>query len=158
MPLIISTAGCDDVYGSGPSRVGVMHGCAIPMQISLPGWGGGEVFRAIITQISVQRRGGFQFMHTLSDFIYLYTFTERIGQLNIGGITFSDGCGGSGSSGFDAVMAYYEINRATASIIPIAVSVGSIGFSAFLMGMSSAIFNPELGLGSFSFQLFFPPG
>jgi hypothetical protein len=35
----------------------------------------------IITELAVQRHGNFQFMHTLKDLIYVYSFGERIGQM-----------------------------------------------------------------------------
>jgi hypothetical protein len=54
--------------------------------------GGFHTFRSIITGFKVQLKGGVQFLHTLNDFIYVYTFGERMGQVTISGISFYQDC------------------------------------------------------------------
>lgn len=145
-----------------PGRIAALiePGCGLPIQFSLECWKEGTVFRAIITQVVVQNQGGFQFMHTLRDKIFLYIFGERIGQMSISGLTFAAGCavdGNSNFTGIEAAVGYYQTCRATKRSVPLQVSIGRLAFKAFLLGVKTDIVDPDTGLGHFNFTLFFPP-
>jgi hypothetical protein len=66
----------------------------------------GDNFNSIITSLSLELSGNYQFLHTLNDFIYVYSFGDRIGVLNVSGVGFTNSCGGSGDKG--AIMGAYE--------------------------------------------------
>jgi hypothetical protein len=63
----------------------------------------GSEFNSIITSLSLELSGNYQFLHTLNDFIYVYSFGDRIGVLNVSGVGFTNPCGEKG-----AIMESYE--------------------------------------------------
>lgn len=135
--------------------------CALPIQIALECWGGGQLFRALITQVNVTQQGGYQFIHTLRDRIFMYVFGERIGELVISGLTTTGGCDADdsnpGLAGIESVMAYYQAMRATRRNAPVNISIGRVAFKAFLLSMRTDIADAETGLGHFVFRFHFPP-
>ncbi len=146
----------DDIFHSSPGRIVSMDNCALPISITMQCFKPGDVFRAIITSIGISAQGGFQFMHTLSNFVFLYVFQERIGSMKISGVTFMGGCGNNPTAGIEAVLGYYDRLRTTRRYAPINVVVGRLKFKAFLLGVKADIADASSGLGSFSFDLFYP--
>lgn len=108
------------------TAVQIPTGQAMPLTVRLDGWGGFTGFKAIITQTGIEQQGGFQFMHTLRDFMFAYVFGERIGQAMISGIAFSQTCGnGNGLTGPEAVLQYYNRFRITRTGRPITIQIGA---------------------------------
>jgi len=157
VPLNFQTECFQDIF-QVPGRVAVLPNCGIPITVSMQCWKPGYVFRAIITSVSVSNQGGFQFLHTLKNFIYLHTFNERIGEMNVSGITFAGGCDPANPrAGIESVLGYYDQLRTTRRYAPIQVVIGRLAFSAFLLGVRADIANADFGLGHFTFRLFYPP-
>ena len=132
------------------------QGLLLPFQIAMTNWGGFGTQQAIITQGGVQLDGAFQFLHTLNDFIYVYTFGDRIGELMVSGVTFLDNCAGQAVSGFESVLGYYYANRIANLGGPVKVSFGSTAlgvFQGFLTGMKVDIVDSESLLGQFAYRL-----
>lgn len=67
-------------------------------------------FEGIITSLSVELSGNYQFLHTLNDFIYVYSFGDRIGTLNVSGVGFTHPCAG-GKGSLMEVYKYYKERR-----------------------------------------------
>jgi len=124
------------------------------MPLIIGGLGGFDGFKAIITKVGVSAQGNYQFLHTLRDFIFVYVFGERIGQIVIQGLTFFDKCpGGGGPTGIESVMGYYNQNRiaATGNTLSIQIGTSSNGrFEGFLTSFQGGVDNPEYLIGSFS--------
>lgn len=126
---------------------------------------------AIVTSVGLQAQSGYQFMHALREFIYVYVFTERIGELVINGLAFPQTCnemgvqGGIqgpqcviGQTGLERIITWYECNRITTRAAPITITFGdNVSYDAFLVGMKADIANPETGIAQFSMRFNFIP-
>lgn len=156
-----------DIFSSDPGSVvlaDVRDGT--PMQLLVDGWGGYNSFRSIITGFRAKLRGGVQFMHTLNDFIYVYTFGERMGQLTLSGLSFYQDCQnfdealqGTPDHGLEEVIGYYGLNRVNERAPPVTVVLGTTtSFNCFLTDMNAELVDTERVLGSWSIDLAAVPG
>lgn len=118
---------------------------AVPFHIGLEDFGARNT---IATQIGITAEGNQQFLHTIGDFIYLYTFGDRIAELTVGGIAFAGACRG-GPSGSDGVLDYYIQNRTAVRARPIGIQFGQKAFAGFLTGLQLNMNDPEMQLGQF---------
>lgn len=124
---------------------------AVPMTISADGWGGFATRQAVVQRVAVSSMGNFQFMHTLRNYIYVYVFGERIGELTLSGLAFAGTCYGGGD-GISKVLAYYSQKGIGFTGKPVGVQVGASGFQAFLIGAQFEINNPEAQMGQFQLK------
>ncbi len=113
--------------------------------------------RAIITQAVIKEKGNYQFLHTLSETIYVYVFGDRIGELIIGGICFSSSCdkdsqGNDLESGMKQIHDAYQENKLSVKGGPIVVNFGEVPLRGFLVGMSIDVSDPERNLGQWAYQ------
>lgn len=69
--------------------------------------GGGMAFDAIVTGMNMSLAANYQFMHSLDDFIYVYAFGDKIGDLVFRGIGFVNACG-SGDTARMGILRMYE--------------------------------------------------
>lgn len=51
-----------------------------------------DIHRSIITRIGVSHAGNYQFLHTLGNSVYIYTFGDRMGQVTVHGLSFAKQC------------------------------------------------------------------
>lgn len=106
--------------------------------ISISGASGDLLDNAIVTNMSLELSGNYQFLHTLNDFIYAYAFGDRIGTLNVGGVGFAKPCEGKKGSLLNAYE-WYKSNRIAVSTqimtIILRDSVATGTFVGFLTGM-----------------------
>jgi hypothetical protein len=82
-----------NIFSSGAGKVVAVDGEAVPVHFAVDG--DNNTFhdlKAIVTSVGLQSQGGFQFMHALREFIYLYVFTERVGEIVINGLAFPETC------------------------------------------------------------------
>jgi len=119
------------------------------------------LFKSIVNNISVQAQGGYQFLHTLSDFIYLYTFNERVGEIMFSGLAFAGTCDDQldeEETGIEKLILWYEQERATVRKQPIIITLGtSVSYTAFLTSMKMDIVNPENAMAQFAMRFNFIP-
>lgn len=136
----------------------VREGCSDTdhLSITIPG------FEGIITSMSLELSGNYQFLHTLNDFIYVYAFGDRIGVFNVSGVGFTKPCDG-GKGSLMKVYEYYKEKRiadpsqAVAMKIVIKDSEATGTFFGFLTGAridatSDSAVGP-LGYWSLRFEL-----
>lgn len=130
---------------------------ALPLTIFLEGWPGFPSIRAAITQISGQSAGSYQFLHTLKEFIYVYVFGERIGEMTIGGLLFSEACATPNApSGIEQLAQYYNRYRISKYGNPLTIQIGLSGLTrvrGFLTGMRADITDAQHQLGQFVLRL-----
>lgn len=115
-----------------------------------------ENFKAIVTGISVRQQENLLFSHTLGDFIYIYVFGERIGEIVITGLAFIDDCRDDGATGAAGVLQYYRANRVSSRPTPISVQIGSQAegvIEGFLISMDISIVDPLFKLGQFALRM-----
>lgn len=69
----------------------------LTITVSAAGGDGAQAFDGIVTGMSLNLAGNYQFMHTLKDLIYVYAFGDRIGDLTISGLGFLNPCAAPGA-------------------------------------------------------------
>lgn len=151
------------IFGEGqPGRVVVLQDPGVPMSaksVEIDGFGGFEDMKAVITRGMVAKQGNFQFMHTLGDGIFLYTFGDRIGQIILSGLAFAGSCtDNSDQLGIEHVLRYYEENRISHREDPIRVTIGtSTTFNAYLGQISASLADPENRIFTFDMPMILIP-
>lgn len=142
-----------------------------PIPLAIDGWGGYQSTRSIITQMGVMRQGNFQVTNTLEDQIYVYTFGERMGQMQISGLSFSGSCssgdGAAGASegnprvtGIEKVLEFYDQHRVSYRRDPLSVQIGTSAAGrarGFLGACRVELIRPEGRISQYGFQLFTVP-
>ena len=159
------------LYVTHPGQVTAINGeiGKLPMTIMLDDWPGFPAIRAIVTHVGISAGGNYQFLHTLKEYIYVYVFGERIGDVAISGLLFSEACTASAGvssalapvnaaepSGIEQLCDFYNRNRIAVRGQPMRIIIGTSGFAsfqAFLVGHKSEISDPQQQLGQFT--LFF---
>lgn len=139
----------------------------LPIRVTLENFGDYLTFKAVMTGFAINQQGNFQFMHTLRDFIYVYSFGERIGELVINGIAFAGICtpgnencaaGVNSSTGFDNVFSYYDRNRLSMIGRPLKINFGQFTvLYGFLTNFNFQMQDPQMGLGQFSLRFMYVP-
>jgi hypothetical protein len=107
-----------------------------------------------VTGFALEVGGNYQFLHTVSDFIYFYAFGDRVGELNVTGMAFiKRACAAGIFGGFfaeqkdaiDDLWDLYERNRISSKREAIRVSFGNVqAFYGFLTGMRAEIARPDI--------------
>lgn len=132
-----------------------------PLTLDVAGFGDAQTSKSIITQMSVRRGANAQFVHTLQDLIYVYSFGERIGSITVAGLSFvdmcSDGASAGGRTGIEYVLDWYEQNRlGGGGVDPLRLLIGGAGgsgaFKGYLIGLEVDVAKPDLRLANFALQ------
>jgi hypothetical protein len=146
-----------EIFNNKPGSVQVLATSGAnnnPFRVTIDGFPEtGSQGGAILTELAIQRHGNFQFMHTLKDLVYVYSFGERIGQIRASGMAFARLC--NGTEGLKAVLAYYEANRLEVRSSPISIVIGTSGagrFRGFLTELNVDVSRPEARLAQFGLQ------
>lgn len=165
-----------DVFMSTPGSVMVMYksvnsGFYVRLQGGVPGdeLSSGKAYdsmRCIVTSTTVNESSNFQFLPTLRNFTYLYTFGDKMSDLDVGGIAFlNPEC--DGASGVHAIYDFFSRNKVSNSLKPvtftwISFSGGAAArtrtFRAFLAAFNVAITDPSAMYAAFSLKLYYMPG
>lgn len=156
------------LYVTHPGQVTAINGDVgkLPMTIMLDNWPGFPAIRAIMTHIGISASGNYQFLHTLKEYIYVYVFGERIGDVAISGLLFSESCTSSDGpadatapanvaqpSGIEQLCDFYNTNRIAVRGQPMRIIIGTsamASFQAFLVAHKSEISDPQQQLGQFT--------
>lgn len=164
---------CDgvNIFSTGAGKVVSVEQDAIPIAFAVDG--SQTTFndlKAIVTSVGFQAQGGYQFMHALREFIYVYVFTERVGEIVINGLAFPDDCGMigpqseddwscvHGQTGMERVITWYECNRITSRAEPIVIAFGAdVAYESFLTSAKVDIANAETGIAQFSLRFNYIP-
>lgn len=118
-------------------------------------------FKSILTGVQVGLDTNAQFLHTLSNIIYVYSFGDRISQLQITGLSAIADCNFGALSGLEQVIGYYQQNRIAVRSTPIQVALGvspAGRFTGFLTSMHADLINPEFSVAPFQMQFTIFPG
>lgn len=69
----------------------------------------------VVTGVTMELSGNYQFLHTVNDFVYFYAFGDRVGLLTITGVGFLKMCPGAkeGAKIFE-IYDYYNKNKTAA--------------------------------------------
>lgn len=153
-----------NLFSSNAGRIVELPDNGVPMALSVDGWGNFHFRQAILTQLGLNEVCNVQFLHTLRNFIYIYTFGDRIADLVLGGyMATATPCHkpaspNTNSSGFERVLNFYRENRVSETGLPITVAIGrTIVLRAFLIAAKLDFVDPKDGLGQFMLVLKYSP-
>lgn len=110
----------------------------------------------IITKMGLSAAGNYQFAHMIGNDIYVYVFGDRMGQIVLHGISFSNQCPYNQGTphGFEYLLRWYAQNRIAARKFPVRVIIGAnTPFEGFLVGINSEAGDPESRTISFQLTL-----
>jgi hypothetical protein len=140
-----------NIFSVNPGRViAIKDPFSVPFTLSFDDWGGFDARNAILQGVSVSTQGNYQFLHSLRNFIYVYIFGERIGEITLSGLAFVGKCPNNDTDGLSKVMEYYNKKGISFSGEPVNITVGRAPFSAFLVGAKFEIVNPKARIGQFA--------
>ena len=108
----------------------------------------------ILTSAGLNQQANVQYMHTLREHIYIYSFGQRMGAMQINGVLLWDTCDGSANakSGLWAIMKFYKSWNVGTQLTPVTIILGakgSVNVSGFLDNMATTFSDPEKGLTGF---------
>lgn len=109
-----------------------------------------DTHNTIITRIGVAAAGNFQFLHTIGNDVYIYVFGDRMGQVQLHGLSFANQCGGEPTAqggidsaedhGFERLFRWYTDNRIAAQKAPVRVTIGRrTNFNGFVTALSGDV-------------------
>ena len=115
-------------------KVSVIRGAGLPALVSVRGF---RPQSAMVNSIGTGSQVNLQIQPSLKDSIYIYSFGDNMGSLEVRGTAFvGQFCRGSRRTPGDGVfevMQYYAQNRASRRLQHVSVSVGKTVFSGFLL-------------------------
>jgi len=122
----------------------------------------GETVDGIMTGMSLELSGNYQFLHTVNDFIYFYAFGDRIGALSVSGVSFINACSTGGANrvapkSLIDLYDWYQKKRAKIKAEPINIQIvddtKTASFFGFLTGMRADISDNGMGfIGNWSLR------
>jgi len=95
---------------------------------------GVKILRSMITRVGLSMATNTQFLHTLGDMVYVYSFGDRINEVALTGLSFFD-CDMPGRHGVADVIAWYRANRVARAPQKIAVTIGGVVFPGYLTSL-----------------------
>ena len=141
------------IFGTAPgtvSNVLSIPGATTPATIGIAGLTGSNTLA--ITSVGFSSDANVQFMHTLGQLVYVYVFGERMGVVEVNGVTFYRPCGGN-NAGIQNVINFYKSNSVSVKAGLTSVSMGSVGVRGFLRSVRSTFSDAEKGVLGFSLIL-----
>jgi hypothetical protein len=164
------------IFSGQPGRVAVLSDPAVPADIRpLVQPDPGISIRSeksIITDVIISQQTNHQFLHTLGNDIFIYVFGDRIGQIGLRGISFTQLCddlpappigaatfGVSAAAlfaaraaassaraqehGLERVLNYYKRNKLSSRRDPVKIAVGRTTFTGFVTGINTRVTDPK---------------
>lgn len=129
-----------DLFACRRGTMVVLEGCeGVPGKLALEGF---TPFAAIIRAPALKHAVNIQFMSSLEDAIYAYTFGDQMGKVALSGVAFAGRCEGSGS-GLKDLDDYYKDFRASQRQEVITVIIGPVTQSGFLTSMEISSRDPK---------------
>jgi hypothetical protein len=116
--------------------------------------GGTRSASAILTQVDTSQQVNVQFMPTLADLVYVYSFGDRMGEVTIQGLSFLASCSQGSYQGIEGVFKYYDDNRAVKENRIITVTIGKkTTIRGYLTEMRTSQSNTEMRMTNFTLRI-----
>lgn len=156
-----------DIFSADPGTVVLAEvNEGTPMNLHIDDWGGFNSFRSIVNGFKLTLKDGVQFVHTLNEFIFVYTFGARMGQIQLSGIAFYQDCQelgevmqGTPDHGLEEIVGYYGLNRVCFRPTPVTIVLGtSTAFQCFLTDLSVDMAESEKMVGTWALTFAVVPG
>lgn len=114
---------------------------------------GGASLTLPVTGFAIEQSGNYQFLNTVNNFIYVYSFGDRIGEMVVSGVGFVKTCSGADNAKLCNVFNFYNSNKISKGR-QLSVTIGDCGeaFYAFLTGMRVELQDPMTMIGQWSLR------
>lgn len=114
----------------------------------------GEIWKStvIITSAGLSQQANVQYMHTLKEHLYVYSFGQRMGAFELNGVMLWNTCDYGAKPGLWAVMKFYKTYNVGRQMTPVTIILGSAGsviVFGFLDNMTTTYSDPDQGLLGF---------
>jgi len=114
---------------------------------------GGTSLTLPVTGFAIEQSGNYQFLNTVNNFIYVYSFGDRISEMVVSGVGFVKTCGADDlklCNAFD----FYNNNKISKGK-QLSVTIGDCpdAFYACLTGMRVELQDPMTMIGQWSLRL-----
>lgn len=120
------------LFANNAGKVAAIKGKSMPAVISIDGFAPRAI---IIQQVGVSQKCKFQINTALSNAIYIYSFGDDIGAIQISGMGFTKSCTGNRDGGKE-LFEYYARNRIARHRAPVRITFAGTAFSGLLHGMT----------------------
>jgi len=108
----------------------------------------------ILTGIVLSQNVNVQFLHTLGNRVYVYSFGDRMGQIQLSGMAFLTSCNAqSNYHSAKNVLNWYRLNKSSTRSDAIRVSIFDTSFQAFLTGLNANIIDAQTKLVQWNLSL-----
>ena len=107
---------------------------------------------AIIESIGIGLAVNVQFMKSLDEAVYVYSFGDEMGNVKVSGKAFAKSCEArSAGDGLSSIFDYYQRHRASKRKAPVHIALpdSAITMQGFLIGSHMALTDPIFGFWSF---------
>ena len=94
-------------------------------------------------------------MHALRRKIYIYSFGERMGDVQVSGVAFYRLCNtvSTGGTGIKHIMDYYKSNSVSIRSQPVSVTLGGEAIQGFVKGIRTTFADASKGVIGFTIVL-----
>lgn len=121
------------------------------LTFSLGGWSSGaSAQNAVISGVSANTAGNYQFLLTMRNYTYVYLFGEKMGDVIVSGVAAFE-CA-EWTHGLTNAVSYYNTYGITITGTPVALSFAGYSAWAFLVGASFNYISAKTRLAQFKFK------
>ena len=144
------------IFGTAPgtaSKMYVIPGMSVPASIRVPGFPSDTV---AITSMGFSQDANVQFMKALSSVIYVYSFGERMGTVDVNGVAFISLCNSKGTDkggGLGGLMSFYANNSVSTRSFPLTVTLAGASVTGYVRGIRTTFSDTNLGLIGFTLSM-----
>jgi hypothetical protein len=99
-----------------------------------------------ITGFALELSTNHQFVHSLNELIYVFSFGDRVGELTLSGLCFVGECPDASAGKITTLFSHYLNKRLATNLTPAKITLGDTGSSqllGFLTGIRLDMPNPE---------------
>jgi hypothetical protein len=114
----------------------------------------GETFvdGVIITRINSEQRTNTQFQQSLENVIYVYSFGDQIGDLQISGLAFPRRCKDD-KNGIQELIKFYREHRVSRRVQRVQITFANEVINGFIVGMALSTVDASSGAHNFNLLL-----
>jgi len=107
--------------------------------------------RSIVTRLTISQQVNVQFLHSLGSLIHIYVFGDRMGSVNLSGLSFACaaepsafGCVDTGEIGAEKMLLWYKKHRASKRMSTCRVTIGKTVIEGFVTSFTEDVIDPSL--------------
>lgn len=125
----------------------------------------------IVTSFGMSQEANAQFIPSLRNSLFIYSFGDALGSLEIGGIAAHSVCSSGDDqvgpsvvrpersfAGVSDIVSYYDKYGIGKTVSPIQISVGRVAIIGYLRGFEVVSLDPQANLMRFTLRFAIPPG